>query len=69
MVPFYEKGGFKRFNRHQRFQLTTSVIELFPIEEVVDHSSVNFSSLVDYDSQVSPFVAKAIYVIDQLGAI
>ena len=54
MVPFYEKGGFKAFTRHRRFQLTEAPTLLRRSEHVVELSAVYGSVLADYDSRCFP---------------
>ena len=54
MVPFYEKGGFKPFTRHRRFQLTEPESNLIRSERIVDVASVSLPMLADYDSQCFP---------------
>ncbi len=54
MVPFYEKGGFKQFTRHRRFQLDAAVPDGQRPADVVDLKTVDLAAIADFDSRCFP---------------
>ena len=54
MVPFYEKGGFKPFTLHRRFQLPLAGTGLIRSQHIAPIAEVDLSILADYDRQCFP---------------
>lgn len=54
MVSFYERGGFRAFTRHRRFELAPSATSTNPDSRIVDLRSVKFDDVVSLDRQCFP---------------
>jgi len=54
MVPFYERGGFKPFTRHRRFELADSSIAEIDESNVVQLSTVDFELVNQFDYDCFP---------------
>lgn len=54
MLPFYERGGFRAFTRHRRFEFTALVDPFAQDDDLVDLSQVNGTLLSSLDRQCFP---------------
>lgn len=54
MVSFYEKGGFKPFTRHCRFQLNAACPGIRRAVNIVDLKSVHLEAIADFDRRCFP---------------
>lgn len=49
MVPFYEKGGFKPYTRHRRFQLSTPSTHAKLHDDIVDLKTLPIDTISNYE--------------------
>ncbi|MBT5017421.1 GNAT family N-acetyltransferase [Planctomicrobium sp.] len=54
MVPFYEKGGFKQYTRHRRFELATPPSPSSAPTEVQELNELDFEKIQELDRQCFP---------------
>lgn len=54
MVPFYEKGGFKPYTRHRRFQLSTPSTHAKLHDEIVDLKTLPIDTISNYEGGCFP---------------
>jgi GNAT superfamily N-acetyltransferase len=54
MVPFYERGGFKQFTRHRRFQFDGTQPADNSLSEVSDLKTVSMDAIAELDRRCFP---------------